>query len=163
MSYYIHSNDQQTGPFSLEEIQAQFSGGRIPADALVWAEGMPDWVSVSTFLKPTESPSSSPGSDALTKESASSGISSSPAPRVKPPNYLIHAFIPTVVFFNPLGIVAILFASQVNSKFAAGDFVGAEEASKKAKQWFYIALISGFFIEAAVTMFCILHFFLGVI
>jgi hypothetical protein len=40
----------------------------------------------------------------------------------------------------PLAIPAIIFASQVNSKLAAGDTAGAEDASKKAKMFSYIAI-----------------------
>jgi len=40
----------------------------------------------------------------------------------------------------PLAIAAIIFASQVNSKLAAGDVAGAEDASKKAKMFSFIAI-----------------------
>jgi hypothetical protein len=39
----------------------------------------------------------------------------------------------------PLGIPAIVFASQVNSKVQAGDYHGAMEASRKAKMWSWIS------------------------
>jgi hypothetical protein len=40
----------------------------------------------------------------------------------------------------PLAIPAIIFATQVNSKLAAGDTAGAEDASKKAKMFAFIAI-----------------------
>jgi hypothetical protein len=40
----------------------------------------------------------------------------------------------------PLGIVAIIFAAQVNGKVAAGDLAGAADASKKAKLFSFIAI-----------------------
>ena len=40
----------------------------------------------------------------------------------------------------PLAIPAIIFATQVNGKVAAGDIAGAQDASKKAKMFSYIAL-----------------------
>jgi hypothetical protein len=40
----------------------------------------------------------------------------------------------------PLGVVAIVFAAQVNSKVAAGDIAGAMDSSKKAKMFSFIAL-----------------------
>jgi hypothetical protein len=40
----------------------------------------------------------------------------------------------------PLGIVAVIFAAQVNGKVAAGDTAGAVDASKKAKLFSYIAI-----------------------
>jgi hypothetical protein len=58
------------------------------------------------------------------------------------PNYLIWAILITIaglclccIFGAIPGIVAIVFASQVNSKLAAGDRAGAEHASKQAKLW----------------------------
>jgi hypothetical protein len=40
----------------------------------------------------------------------------------------------------PLAIPAIIFATQVNGKLAAGDVAGAEDASKKAKMFSFIAI-----------------------
>ena len=40
----------------------------------------------------------------------------------------------------PLGVVAIIFSAQVNSKLAAGDYAGAEDASKKAKMFCWIGV-----------------------
>ena len=50
-----------------------------------------------------------------------------------PPNYLIPAILVTLFCCLPGGIVAIIFATQVNGKYASGDVQGAMEASKKAK------------------------------
>ena len=55
------------------------------------------------------------------------------------PNYLVPAII-SIFCCWPLAIAAIIFATQVNSKLAAGDIAGAEDASKKAKLFSYIAL-----------------------
>jgi hypothetical protein len=40
----------------------------------------------------------------------------------------------------PLAIAAIIFAVQVNNKVQAGDIAGAQEASKKAKMFSFIAI-----------------------
>ena len=57
----------------------------------------------------------------------------------KVPNYLIPAIISAICCL-PLGIVAIIFAAQVNGKVATGDEAGALNASKKAKMFSYIAI-----------------------
>jgi len=57
----------------------------------------------------------------------------------KVPNYLIPAIISALCCL-PLGIVAIIFAAQVNGKVASGDSAGAWNASKKAKMFSYIAI-----------------------
>ena len=55
------------------------------------------------------------------------------------PNYLVPAII-SIFCCWPLAIPAIIFATKVNSQVAAGDIAGAEDSSKKAKMFSYIAL-----------------------
>lgn len=55
------------------------------------------------------------------------------------PNYLVVAII-SLFCCMPLGIAAIIFATQVNGKVAAGDMAGALDASKKAKMFSFIAI-----------------------
>lgn len=55
------------------------------------------------------------------------------------PNYLVQSILVTFCCCLPLGIVAIIFAAQVNSKLAEGDIIGAREASAKAKLFTWIA------------------------
>lgn len=63
-----------------------------------------------------------------------------------PDNYLVWAILATVLCCLPLGIPAIVFASQVNSKWAMGDVAGAHESANKAKQfsmWSAIVAVVG--------------------
>jgi len=55
----------------------------------------------------------------------------------------VHSIIVTLCCCPLFGIIAIVFATQVNSKRDMGDIPGALEASRKAKMWFMIALGSG--------------------
>ena len=55
------------------------------------------------------------------------------------PNYMVPAII-SIFCCWPLAIPAIIFAAQVNSKLAAGDTAGAEDSSKKAKMFSFIAI-----------------------
>jgi heme/copper-type cytochrome/quinol oxidase subunit 2 len=52
-----------------------------------------------------------------------------------PQNNLVWAILSTVLCCLPLGVVSIVFAAQVNGKWAMGDFAGAQESAKKAKQF----------------------------
>ncbi len=56
------------------------------------------------------------------------------------PNYLVQSILVTIFCCWPLGIPAIIFAAQVNSKLAQNDIAGAMESSRKAKMFCWIAL-----------------------
>jgi len=80
--------------------------------------------------------------------------------QTKPPmpsNHLALAIFTTILCCLPAGIVSIVYASQVNTKYNAGDYEGAERASKNAKTWWIVALIVGLVIVVASTLidFCI--------
>lgn len=64
----------------------------------------------------------------------------STAPAAPPPNHLAFAIVVTVLCCLPLGIPAIVYASQVNTKAQAGDMAGALESSRRAKMWSWWAL-----------------------
>ena len=55
------------------------------------------------------------------------------------PNYLVHATLTTIFCCLPFGIVAIVFAAQVNGKISAGDITGARQSSANAKTWCWVA------------------------
>jgi hypothetical protein len=61
----------------------------------------------------------------------------------RPPNYLPWAILSTVLCCLPLGVASIVFANQVNTKYATGDYAGAVEASKKAKNFAIAAAVIG--------------------
>jgi uncharacterized membrane protein HdeD (DUF308 family) len=60
-----------------------------------------------------------------------------------PPTYLVWAILVTLFCFLPTGIVAIVFASQVGTKWAAGDAAGAVDSSNKAKTWSIVSAVVG--------------------
>jgi hypothetical protein len=61
----------------------------------------------------------------------------------RPKTYLMEAIVATLLCCIPFGIVAIVYAAQVDSKFKAGDYQGAQKAAHSAKTWYHVALISG--------------------
>ncbi|GAB1450767.1 hypothetical protein MASR2M47_08230 [Draconibacterium sp.] len=73
-------------------------------------------------------------------------------PQTPPPNYLVFAILTTLFCCQILGIVSIVFAAQVNSRWNSGDIQGALDASKNAKLWAWIALGSGVIIAIGVTI-----------
>jgi hypothetical protein len=61
----------------------------------------------------------------------------------KPPNHLVWAILTTLCCCLPFGIVSIVFAAQVDSKYNGGDLAGALQASENAKKWAIAAGVSG--------------------
>lgn len=55
------------------------------------------------------------------------------------PNYLPQAVLTTIFCCLPFGVVAIVYAVQVNSKLEAGDYAGATSASNAAKMWCWLS------------------------
>ena len=53
----------------------------------------------------------------------------------KPDNNMIWAILSTVLCCLPIGIVAIIKASKVDTLYMQGNYAGAEEAAKSAKTW----------------------------
>lgn len=64
-------------------------------------------------------------------------------PGTPPPNYLVPAILSTIFCCLPLGIASIVFAAQVNGKHAGGDLAGAQESSRKAKQFAIWSAVAG--------------------
>jgi hypothetical protein len=72
-----------------------------------------------------------------------------------PPNYLVWAILSTLFCCLPLGIASIVFAAQVNSKFAAGDVAGAQASSRKAKNFAIWSAAIGFVVVGLYILFAV--------
>ena len=56
---------------------------------------------------------------------------------------MVGAILTTIFCFFIGGIIAIVYASQVNMKLAQGDIIGAQAASKVANGWITANVIVG--------------------
>ncbi len=77
-------------------------------------------------------------------------------PPAKPKNWLVESILVTIFCCLPFGVAGIVFAAQVNSKYDAGDFIGAEKASSEAAKWTKI----GFFVGLAFLILYLIFIFL---
>jgi hypothetical protein len=68
------------------------------------------------------------------------------------PNYLVPAILATLFCCLPVGVVSIVFATQVNTKVAAGDIQGAMVASKSAKLWLIVSVSLGLLVWIIVIL-----------
>ena len=55
------------------------------------------------------------------------------------PNYLVQAILVTIFCCLPAGIVAIVFAAQVNGKVAEGNLPEAQRLSRNARTWCWVS------------------------
>lgn len=77
------------------------------------------------------------------------------------PNYLAWSIVTTLLCCLPLGIPAIVYSSQVDSKLRNGDYEGAINSSKKAKMWCWIAFGVGLAVGILYFIFVIFVAALG--
>jgi len=80
----------------------------------------------------------------------------STTPPITIPNYLWQAIACTVLCCWPLGIPAIVYAAQVNTKVGQGDIEGARNSSQNAKMWCWIAFGSGLVVGVLYLAFVVI-------
>ncbi len=153
--YYVDASGEQQGPVDDAQLQQLVQSGKVAGSSLVWKTGMPDWVSYS---------STQTGSPPLPPSQATNNPYATPATRTqvpagmsKPDSYMVQSILVTLFCCLPFGIVAIVSASQVDSKWSAGDFEGAKVSSDSAKKWtnisFFIGLVGAvlYFLLVAIA------------
>lgn len=60
-----------------------------------------------------------------------------------PPTYLIWSVLTTIFCCFIPGIIAIIFSSQVSTKYISGDIEGAKRASRTAEIWIIVSFVFG--------------------
>jgi heme/copper-type cytochrome/quinol oxidase subunit 2 len=83
-------------------------------------------------------------------------------PQAPPPNYLVFAILTTIFCCQIFGIVSIVYAAMVNSKWAAGDQEGAWNASRNAKLWAWISFGSAIVIWMIISLMAVLGIFAAI-
>lgn len=129
MKYWVILNNQQSGPYDLNQM-AQLP---IQPDTMVYAEGAADWTRasnvpelVSMFTSRTQGP-------AQAGPYYAPGMYQGMPPC--PPTNLVWAILTTVLCCLPFGVVAIVKASNVSSCYQRGDYNGALANSRSAAKW----------------------------
>lgn len=144
--YFIDRSGNRMGPYSLEEARHFFAQGLLLPSDLAWTEGMAEWLPLMEVIgsgRPVRPPPSPPASQMLSPgPMAGVGLAG------RPKTYMLEAILVTLFCCLPFGIPAIVFASQVDSKYNSGDYQGAQNASNNAKTWYHVALIVGFIVIA---------------
>jgi hypothetical protein len=132
----IGSDRVEYGPVPAEQIKEWIAEGRANDQTQVQLVGTNEWQPLGTvpeFAAPPNPPLAS-----------STPVSVPPAPILPPSqepvaSYLVLAILSTLCCCLPFGIVAIIYAAQVNSKWSAGDEAGAKAAAKNARLWCWVS------------------------
>lgn len=164
--YYLVINGEKSGPFTIDQLATQ----QLTPETPVWTEGMSDWVpaqQVAELSSLFASQAPIPEASQPTATPQASAYNAAPAygnpqpqapnTQVVPPNYLVWSILVTLFCCIPGGVVAIVYSTQVSSRFQQGDYAGANESSRNARKWVIISAIAAaavwviYFIILAVT------------
>lgn len=118
--FYTINGQQQAHPTTISNIEGMIRSGTITSSDMVFRDGWPQWKAVSE-----------------TTEFGS--VIGPPTDNSKPSNYFVPAILSLLCCCLPFGIVSVVYASQVDSKWNSGDHDGARQAAGSAKMWFWIA------------------------
>jgi hypothetical protein len=130
----IGGDGKEYGPVTTEQLRQWIAEGRVNHQTMVQAKGDTQWKPLAQYTEFAGSPLG--GTPPPVSPPSMAG---QPQPRVS--NYLVPAILSTICCCLPFGIVAIVFAAQVNAKLQAGDVQGAKQSSEKAKMWCWLALL----------------------
>ena len=164
--YYLVINGEKSGPFTIDQLATQ----QLTPETPVWTEGMSDWMpaqqvaELSSFFAP-QTPGPEMAQPTVPPQAPAYNAAPSygnpqpqtPNGQVMPPNYLVWSILVTLLCCIPGGVVAIVYSTQVSSRFQQGDYAGANESSRNARKWVIISAIAAaavwviYFIILAVT------------
>ena len=133
--YYIAINNQSHGPYTPDELRI----AGLNAKSLIWHEGLADWVEASQIPELSAYLPKQATPPPITSTQQSSNNNAKPP---CPETYLALAIISTLLCCLPLGIVSIVYAASVETRWANGRYEEAEDASRKAKNWAIASIIT---------------------
>lgn len=97
----------------------------------------------------------SAGQNTSADYNANNGTYGQPQKPINGTTYLIFAIISTILCCLPLGIVAIVYASKINSLQRNGDYAGAQNAAKKAKMFTIIGTVAALVVSIFYIIFAV--------
>src|SRR5690606_36302951 len=130
--YHYSEGVNAYGPFTIDELKTK----NISRETIIWSE---DFVNGKNKNKAPElrrlfiftaTPQTPP----------TPHTSPDPTLQRPPKSYLIETILATIFCCLPLGIVSIVYATQVEKKFYRGDVQGSQDASNNAKRWLMITV-----------------------
>lgn len=147
--FYIDAEGKQKGTFSPGELRQH-----INPKTLVWTQGMAQWQRADTveelipLFAVDAAPAQAAQSAPVLNQPLVTATAATPQPMgPMPKKWLVESILVTLIpffccsnVFSLLGIVAIVYASQVESYFTRGDYAASLSSSRSAGRWTKITL-----------------------
>ena len=109
MKWFYAKDGQQTGPVEFSEIERLYAAGQLTAESMIWQEGTPNWVKLSTVL---------PGSPAVP---STPGAPFTPVPAVATPKTNVLAIVSLVLgILGPFCCILLAIGAVVTGHIATG-------------------------------------------
>ena len=156
--FYINTDGKQKGTFTPEELRHE----NVRRETLVWTQDMPQWARAEEVeeLKYLFTGGKPPQATVVQEET-------SPQPPM-PKTWLTESILGTILpficcwsVFSLLGIIGIIYGSQVESLYRRGEYEAAQAASRTAGIWAKVALwiVFGWIILLVLTVVILVVFF----
>lgn len=144
MKYYIAVDNKPQGPFDIEELITK----GITADTLVWNESMAGWSPAGQVPEIEERLNNGTVPPPFPQQGTTADGQAPVQPENQlyhecPKTYLVHAILCTIFCNLILGIVAIIMAVQVESRWRDGRYEDAQKKSQSAKIFALLSFIVG--------------------
>ena len=112
MKWFYAKDGQQTGPVEFSEIERLHAAGQLTADSMIWQEGTPNWVKLSTALS---------GSPAIPPIPSTPGAPFSPVPAVATTKTNVLAIVSLVLgILGPFCCILLAIGAVVTGHIATG-------------------------------------------
>lgn len=171
MKYYIHVNNGNAGPYTVDELRQM----NITTSTPVWNESMSGWTTagevpelqaalfgaVPASQYPPVNDASAAGAPGYAPAYAPGAYGQQMAPPPCPKTWLVESILVTILCCLPFGVAGIVKASQVESLYGRGDYAGAERASREAGKWTKIGFFISLICSAAYLLLALLGVFAG--
>jgi len=140
--FYLDAQNNRQGPVAGNLLPAHGA----TAETLVWKQGMTDWIPAGQVPELAEYFNVPP------QQHAPAAAAPETPWTPQPESYVVWAILATICCCQPLGVVAIAYASQVSTLTAGGHLQAALKASENAKKWSIIACVSGVAVWVVVSI-----------
>ncbi|MFV0522147.1 MAG: CD225/dispanin family protein [Mangrovibacterium sp.] len=167
--FFYTKNGENFGPFSLEQLKVE----QITTETRVWYAGLSDWIpageveELNVLFQQEESNHTDFGSipppppqTEYTYGNQTPPLHAQTVPSYPPKSYLVGAILVTLFCCMPFGIVSIVQALHVESRFYAGDYAGSFRASMQARRWINISIIAAL-VSFGISILINILFFAG--